>query len=296
MRHPEPRPDPFVEELAVADAALLGEIGERLRVARARRGMTRRALSEQSGVSERYLAQMEAGRGNVSVLVLHAVATALAIAPTDLLIDHPARSADSVLLEGLMAGLDRERQRAARLLVQAQCAAPDRAARIALVGLRGAGKSSLGPRLAAARGVPFHELDGAIAREAGLDLPAVFARHGHAGFRELERAALARLVAAPGGAVIAAGGSIVADPVTFALLISHCRTVWLRASPEEHMQRVIDQGDLRPMRDNRQAMDDLRAILASREALYAMADLELDTSARSEAESFAELRRLLGDQ
>jgi XRE family aerobic/anaerobic benzoate catabolism transcriptional regulator len=141
--------------------------------------------------------------------------------------------------------------------------------------------------------VPFFELDGEVEREAGLAIGAIIELHGQPAFRRLERRALERLVAEP-QAVIAAGGGIVADPGTFDLLLSYCRTVWVRASPEEHMQRVIDQGDLRPMQDdNRQAMRDLRAILASREALYARADLALDTSGKLPGESFMQLMDLI---
>jgi XRE family aerobic/anaerobic benzoate catabolism transcriptional regulator len=281
---------------AADDAGFLHGLGERLRLIRARRGTSRRILSQQSDVSERYIAQMEAGDGNVSILKLRAIAHALGVSLTELLGERVERAADAMLIEGLLSRLSEADLQEARQLLQARfatAAAGHRHGRIALIGLRGAGKSTLGRLLAAQRGVGFVELDREIEREAGMDISAVFELHGQPGFRRLERRVLERLVSQPEGAVLAAGGSIVADPATFALLLGNWRTIWVRASPEEHMQRVVDQGDLRPMQDNRQAMDDLRAILASREQLYGKADLVLDTAGRSPAQSFQDLRALL---
>src|SRR5208337_1189217 len=166
--------------------------------------------------------------------------------------------------------------------------------RIALIGLRGAGKTSLGRMLAERVHVPFFELDQEIEREAAVDLSELFDLHGQAGYRRLERQVLERLVHEGDAAVIATGGSIVAEPVTYELLLRHCLTVWVRASPEEHMQRVLGQSELRPMHDNTQALEELRAILASREALYRRADLQLDTGGRSLPESLHDLLQLLG--
>ena len=251
------------------DAAFLREIGERVRHARAQRGMPRRLLSQHSRVSERYIAQLEAGTGNVSVLLLRHIAAALGIGVVDLLAERAAVPA-------------------------VPAPDPNRATRIALIGLRGAGKTSLGRLLADRKKIPFHELDREIEREAGMEVREIFERDGQPGFRRLERQTLERLLASETACVIATGGSIVADAATFGHLLAHCLTVWIRATPEEHMQRVIAQGDLRPMRDNRQAMDDLRAILASREALYARADLTLDTSGRRLEESVAALVGMVG--
>jgi XRE family transcriptional regulator, aerobic/anaerobic benzoate catabolism transcriptional regulator len=276
-------------------AAFLRELGERLRLARARRGMTRRLLASQSGVSERYIAQMEAGSGNVSVLLLRAICGALGVPAAELLADPPDAGPERAPLDPLLARLSAAQLAEARtLLIGRFGTGPSaRRRRIALIGLRGAGKSTLGRLLAEQREVPFFELDGEVEREAGLAVGAIIELHGQAAFRRLERRALERLVAHP-EAVIAAGGGIVAEPGTFDLLLGHCRTVWIRTSPEEHMRRVIDQGDLRPMRDgDRQAMRDLRTILASREALYARADLVLDTSGKPVGESYMQLLDLI---
>ena len=278
------------------DAAFLSGVGDRLRLLRARRGMTRRVLSQQSGVSERYIAQMEAGSGNVSILLLRGIARALAVPTTELLADLPEKGVDSMLLERFLERLTPAQLEAARALLVERFAGPRaeaRRQRLALIGLRGAGKSSLGRLLADRLGHVFFELDREIEREAGVELREIFELHGQPGFRRLERVVLERLIAEPAGMVVATGGSIVAEPATFELLLSSCLTIWIRASPQEHMQRVIEQGDLRPMRDNRQSMADLRAILASRESLYAQADLTLHTTGRGLQESFDELLRIL---
>jgi XRE family aerobic/anaerobic benzoate catabolism transcriptional regulator len=238
------------------DTAFLRALGKRMRLLRARRGMTRRILADQSGVSERYISAVEAGTGNGSILLLRSLATALHVDLRALLEDDPTPA--------LPVGARAEGYRH----------------RIALIGLRGAGKSTLGCLLAPRLRVPFLELDQEIEREAGMELGEIMELHGQAGFRRMERTVLDRLIATHPAAVIAAGGGIVAEAGTFMCLMQACLTVWVKASPEQHMQRVIDQGDLRPMRDNRRSMADLRAILSSREALYAQADLQLDTTGR----------------
>jgi XRE family aerobic/anaerobic benzoate catabolism transcriptional regulator len=236
------------------DIAFLHALGQRMRLLRARRGMTRRILAAQSGVSERYISAVESGTGNGSILLLRALAQALNV--------------------GLRALLEDEAEAIAPVVSRT----PDHCDRIALIGLRGAGKSTLGSLLAQRLRVPFLELDQEIEKEAGLGLGEIMELHGQSGFRRLERGVLDRLIATHPKAVVAAGGGIVAEAATFARLIETCLTVWVKAAPEDHMQRVIDQGDLRPMRDNRRSMADLRAILASREALYARADIQIETT------------------
>ena len=238
-------------------------MGQRLRLLRARRGMTRRILAQRSGVSERYISAVESGTGNGSILLLRALCAALHVDVAALLHDDP------------------EPLPAARL--------PGHRDRIALIGLRGAGKSTLGRLLGLRLDRPFIELDREIEREAGMGLGEIMELHGQAGFRRMERSVLDRVIAAAPRVVLATGGGIVAEAATFGRLLESCLTVWVKASPEEHMQRVIDQGDLRPMRDNRRAMDDLRTILASREPLYARADLVLDTTGREVADSLSML-------
>jgi XRE family aerobic/anaerobic benzoate catabolism transcriptional regulator len=247
------------------DTAFLTALGQRLRLLRARRGMTRRILAAQSGVSERYISAVESGTGNGSILLLRALAAAL-----------------NVDLRGLLEdGVEPVAPPPAR--------DPGYRDRIALIGLRGAGKSTLGRLLAARRGVPFLELDHEIEKEAGLGLGEIMELHGQPGFRRLERTVLDRLISTHPKMVVAVGGGIVAEAATFERLLAACLTVWVKASPQEHMQRVIDQGDMRPMRDNRRSMADLRAILASREALYARADIQIATTGQGVAGALAEL-------
>ena len=245
--------------------------------------MSRQTLARQSGVSERYIAQMEAGSGNGSILLLRALAQALGVTAAMLLEESP----EATPLDALLARLDERQRSEAQTLLLAHFGEERRPARrhIALIGLRGAGKTTLGRGLAVRRGVRFHELDQEIEREAGMELGEIFGLHGQAGFRRFERQALDRMLRDPDPFVLAAGGSIVAEPATFARLLHACWTVWVRASPAEHMQRVIGQGDMRPMRNHRRAMEDLQTILASREPLYARADTELDTSGRTAEES-----------
>ncbi len=285
---------PGGEGEAADSAAFLRGLGERVRTLRARRGMTRKLLAQQSGVSERYIAQMESGSGNASILLLRAVAGALGVPPAALL---AAENDDAALVQSLLARLDGPRLREARALLLGRfggAGRETRRGRVALIGLRGAGKSTLGKLLAAHRGVPFLELDREIELEAGLSIGEIVELHGQPGFRRLERAVLERLLGERPAMVIAAGGSIVADSGTFELLLASCLVVWVRTTPELHMRRVVAQGDLRPMADSRAAMDDLRTILASRESLYAKADYQLDTSTSTVEQSFAMLREITG--
>jgi XRE family aerobic/anaerobic benzoate catabolism transcriptional regulator len=240
------------------EAAYLSRLGDRVRAWRGSNGMTRKALAAASGVSERYLAQLEAGQGNISVLLLRKLARAMSVAVETLVREAPDDSA-----------------------------APRR---IALVGLRGAGKSSLGAKLAASLGVPFIELDHEVEREAGAKLGEVFAMYGQEAYRRFERRALERVLRAHESAVIAAGGSLVTDPDTYRLLLDNCQTVWLKAKPEEHMSRVIAQGDLRPFKGRSTALEEIRTLLADRDRLYARADKTLETSGRTLKSALDELK------
>ena len=255
-------------------------LGERVRAMRARKGMTRRSLAQASAVSERHLANLEVGLGNASILVLRQVATALDCELADLLGDDDA--AEWVLIRDLLHGRgddDLHRARLALADLFGTSAKPEaRKQRIALIGLRGAGKSTLGQRLADAMGVPFIELNREIERVAGYGLTEIHNLLGPSAYRRYERRALEDVVAAYPEAVIATPGGIVSDPATFNALLANCFTVWLTAAPHEHMGRVVAQGDMRPMQGNNEAMDDLRRILAGRAAFYKKADLTFDTS------------------
>jgi len=241
------------------DSVYLGRLGERVRAWRSEHGMTRKALAAASEVSERYLAQLEAGRGNISVLLLRRVARAIGVP-----IEQLVREDDA-----------------------------PRAARIALVGLRGAGKSTLGARLARALGVAFIELDREVEKEAGAGLGEVFALYGQDAFRRFERRALERVLNQNERAVIATGGGLVTDPSSYELLLERCFCVWLKASAQEHMSRVMAQGDLRPFKGRSAALEEIRKLLADRDRLYARAPLALDTSGRTVRQTLQELRKAL---
>jgi XRE family aerobic/anaerobic benzoate catabolism transcriptional regulator len=238
----------------MTETAYLSLLGERVRAWRNEQGVTRKALSAASGVSERYLAQLEAGEGNISVLLLRKVARAMGV---------PVES------------LVREDER------KEKC--------IALLGLRGAGKSTLGEKLAQALGVAFVELDREVEREAGAELGEVFAMYGQEGFRRFERRALERVLAQHDRAVVAVGGSLVTDAATYKLLRERSLCVWLKASPEEHMARVIAQGDMRPFKGRSAALEEIRQLLADRDRLYSRADFVLDTSGKTVRSSLSQL-------
>ena len=280
---------------SAADTDYLKSIGERVRATRARRGMTRKLLARDSGVSERYLAQLETGQGNISILLLRQIASALDIRVEALVLEGAEPPVDLVhTTEFLRRLAAAELGEARRLLVQ-HFGGVDLAARrgrIALIGLRGAGKSTLGALLADRLEVPFLELDRLIEQESGVALSAIFDLYGQGGFRRLERRCLDQVIERYPRFVLATGGSLVSEPATFERLLTMCFTVWLRATPEEHMQRVIAQGDMRPMADNRESMSDLRRILEVREPLYRKADLVIETSDSDPEQSVS---RLMGE-
>lgn len=278
----------------VSDEGYLRALGERVREIRARRGMTRRILSRDSRVSERYIAQLESGLGNISILLLRQLAHALDTPLEALVLEGPEPPIELVHSIALLRRLQPpELSSARRLLAQAfGTKDADRRNRVALIGLRGAGKSTLGRLLAKHRGCPFIELDREIETEAGASLGAIFDLYGQPGFRRLERRCLERVVAANERLVLAPGGGIVSDPSTFERLLATCFTVWIKASAAEHMERVVAQGDTRPMAEN-EAMADLKRILRGRETLYAKADAVVDSSRRTVEESFGDLLSLL---
>lgn len=278
---------------AAANEAFLQSLGERVRDARARRGVTRKALAHDSGVSERYLAQLESGQGNVSVLLLQRIAIALSLSATEFLQQGAEQSAELALIWQFLQRLPAQKLPLVRsqLLRDYGTAQSDRVKRIALIGLRGAGKSTLGSRLAKQLDAPFIELDREVERSAGTSLSEIFLLYGQAGYRRYERRCLEDVLKRNERAVIATGGSIVSEPGTYDLLLSTCLTVWLKAQPEEHMARVVAQGDTRPMTGNREAMEDLHRILRGRNALYARADLTIDTARKTIEQSLHQLRK-----
>jgi XRE family aerobic/anaerobic benzoate catabolism transcriptional regulator len=287
---------PLDQQSSAADADYLTLLGERVRETRARRGMTRKLLARDSGVSERYLAQLETGQGNISILLLRQIARALDIPVESLVLQGPEPPVDLVHTTEFLRRLPAaELAEARRFLVQhfGGVDVEARRGRLALLGLRGAGKSTLGAMLADRLEVPFLELDRLIEQESGVSLSAIFDLYGQSGFRRLERRCLDQVIERHPRFVLATGGSLVSEPATFERLLTMCFTVWLKATPEEHMQRVIAQGDMRPMADNRESMSDLERILEVREPLYRKADLTIDTSALSLEESVDLLDRTI---
>jgi len=279
--------------LAASDPQFLLALGRRMRAARERDGLSRKALSKAAEVSERYLAALELGEGNASVILLRRVAAALGVHVTDLIEEAGATPERATLLR-LLDSLSPERLHEALVRLSQEFGQDEsvRRQRIALIGLRGAGKSTLGAALAQALGRSFIELDREIEREAGIGLSEVFLLYGQAGYRRIERRCLERLLQSRDPIVLSVGGGIVSESETFDLLLKQCYTVWIKARPEEHMARVLAQGDLRPMAGHAEAMEDLKRILASREPLYARADAVLDTAGVSVDASVTALRGL----
>ncbi len=276
--------------------AFVAAIGRLVRLARAKRGMTRRQLAHASGASERYLAQIEGGEGNPSVIMLASIAQALDVPIIELLPRSNGRTAAMAQILDVLARTPRAELPALAELIESRAArgaAIDRGRRIALVGLRGAGKSTLGRRLADALGCPFIELDRLVEQNYGARIPDLIEMAGLATFRRYERACLERVIAEHDAAVIATAGGIVSDSETYALLLRRTHTVWIKARPDEHMRRVMAQGDFRPMAQNREAMADLVAILDARRADYARAQAELDTSGDTVEQSCAKLARIV---
>ncbi len=275
-------------------------LGERVKIARARKGMTRRALAQAAEVSDRHLANLEYGLGNPSILVLLQVANALQCSLAELVGDVTTRSPEWLLLRELLQQHDEAALRRIRRQIsesQGTAKAGPRLVnpRLALIGLRGAGKSTLGRMLAEDLGFPFVELSREIEKFAGCSIAEIQALYGVNAYRRYERQALEEAIQIYPEAVIATPGGLVSDPATFNLLLGHCSTVWLKADPEDHMGRVRAQGDLRPMAASPEAMQDLCNILAGRAAFYSKADLTLDTSRQPLPETFGLLRASVRD-
>ncbi len=267
-------------------------LGKRVRALRKRRAVTRKVLATDADVSERHLAQLESGEGNVSIVLLRRIAAALGVSLPELLASEVDEPAEKRLIQQFLERLPAHRLedvvgRLTRDFGHEQTA---RRSRIALIGLRGAGKSTLGARLGSALHVPFVELDGEIEKDTGMPLAEIFSLYGQSGYRAIERRTLERVTREHDHAVFSIGGGVVSEKETYDYLLSHCYTIWIKALPEEHMTRVIAQGDLRAMAGSNRAMEDLRQILETREPLYRKADLVLDTSGTPVEESFGQLK------
>lgn len=272
----------------------LAALGERVRALRARRGLTRKAVAQAAGISERYLANLEYGVGNASILVLQQVAEALRCSVAELIGDVTTSSPEWLLIRELLEHRDEATLRRVRIaigeLLGTGGANAARSSRIALLGLRGAGKSTLGAMLAEDLGFPFVELSREIEKFAGCTIAEIQALYGMNAYRRYERRALEEAIQIYPEAVIAIPGGLVSEPATFNLLLAHCTTVWLYADPEDHMKRVIAQGDTRPMADSSEAMEDLKRILNVRAAFYSKAEFKVDTSAQPLQPTFLALR------
>lgn len=289
----------------VADATVLVSgkhpfleaLGERVRAARARRGLTRKAVAVAAGISERHLANLEYGEGNASILVLLQVARALQCSLAEMMGDVSTSSPEWLLIRELLVACDEAALRRVRLAIGevlgTGASNSTGSPRIALVGLRGAGKSTLGAMLAEDLGFPFVELSRDIERLAGCSVSEIQSLYGMNAYRRYERRALEEAIQIYPEVVMATPGGLVSDPASFNQLLNHCTTVWLQADPQDHMQRVRAQGDLRPMAASREAMEDLKRILAGRAAFYSKAQCKVDTSAQSLEATFALLRQVV---
>jgi XRE family aerobic/anaerobic benzoate catabolism transcriptional regulator len=274
-----------------AESRFLEQLGQRVRTMRALRGMSRKVLAKVSGISERYIAQLEGGKGNVSIVLLRRVSNAMGAHLEDL-IPSTEPSPDWAVIRDLLRKASPGQIVQAKDILAGQSGLAHRRksfAGIALIGLRGAGKSTLGKMLANKIGWKFVELNKEIEAENGLSVAEIIALYGQEGFRRMEQAALGQLLTDNGLTVLATGGGIVSEPLTFDLVLSSFYTIWLKAEPEEHMARVRGQGDLRPMADDRSAMAELRNILVSREPLYARANAVVDTAGLSVEDAGARL-------
>ncbi len=275
----------------IAPASYLRLLGERVRDARARHGMTRRMLARDSGISERYLAELEAGRGNLSIALLRRLASAIDVPVAELVSDDPARPIEYTLLVERLGRLEPgELTEASAMVAERFGDRSGRLNRIALIGLRGAGKSTLGTMLARHLGWRFIEMSREIEKEAGVSVNEIFDLWGQASYRRYERRALERILRTENKLVLASGGGLVSEPATFERLLDSFYTIWLEAAPEEHWDRVIRQGDHRVENSgDTEALVDMRRILAQRDALYGKADLRVDTSGKSVRQSLKQL-------
>jgi XRE family aerobic/anaerobic benzoate catabolism transcriptional regulator len=278
-----------------ADEIFLSAVAKSLRAARARRGMTRKQLAQDSGVSERLLAQLEMGEGNISIVLLRRITDALNFSLIDLFMDVREPQPEKRFIQNLLERLPDHRLQevAQRLTREFGEDVKLRWNRLALIGLRGAGKSTLGAKIAKEFKAPFVELDAEIEKDAGIPLAEIFSLYGQSGYRRIERRTMERVLQQHQRVVISVGGGVVSEKENYDYLLKNCFTIWIKAQPEEHMARVIAQGDFRAMENNDEAMEDLRRILEAREPFYLRADGTVDTSGETEEKSFAKLKTVI---
>jgi XRE family transcriptional regulator, aerobic/anaerobic benzoate catabolism transcriptional regulator len=298
--HVDSKPSLASDSEGAVKNPFLVALGERVRNQRARRGLTRKALAGAASVSERHLANLEYGVGNASILVLQQVADALECPLAELHGDQTTSNPEWLMLRKLLEPCNEAQLKNLRLNIAQFLGAgqadfllakqPKRSERIALIGLRGAGKSTLGRMLSEALGYPFFEMGAEIEKLAGCTVAEIQALYGVNAYRRYERRALDSLIAEHSQAVIATPGGLVSDVTTFNMLLTHCTSVWLQAEPQDHMQRVRAQGDMRPMAASKEALDDLKNILAGRAAFYSKADIQINTSAQALPETLALLQ------
>ena len=283
------------KETWAPEADFLSALGKRVREVRNRRGMTRKVTARDADVSERHLAQIESGEGNVSIVLLRRIAKALNVSLGDLFAPAAQEPAEKQMISRFLERLPAHRLEdvASRLLRDFGPEEKARRQRIALIGLRGAGKSTLGAKLAHEMNTPFVELDREIEKDTGMPLAEIFSLYGQSGYRAIEKRTLERVLQEYDRAVLSVGGGVVSEKETYDYLLSRCYTAWIKARPEEHMSRVMEQGDFRAMAGNPRAMEDLRRILQAREPLYRKADLCIDTSGIPVEESFVKLKTAL---
>ncbi|WP_323034719.1 helix-turn-helix transcriptional regulator [Pararhodobacter sp.] len=279
-----------------AVAALISRVGERVRKARELKGIPRRVLSEVSGVSPRYLALLEAGEGNISIGLLQRVAEALDHRIEWLLGEDDPWTSDALRVTEMFRAATAETRAKVLEVLAPHPETSTRQQRIALIGLRGAGKSTLGALVGAELGLPFVELNREIEEQSGMPVTEVMAFYGHEGYRRLEAQALSRIVATHDSMILAVAGGIVTDPDVFKALLTHFHTIWIKASPADHMARVRAQGDMRPMANNPEAMEQLKHILTSRETLYDQAQAKLETTGRTVSQSVEDLVALIAER
>jgi XRE family aerobic/anaerobic benzoate catabolism transcriptional regulator len=281
--------------LPAREEEFLAFVGTRVRELRNRRGMTRKMVAQEANVSERHLAQLESGEGNISIVLLRRIAGALNVSLAELFAPSVEEPAEKQTIRRVLERLPAHRleEVVSRLLREFGAEEKLRRMRVALIGLRGAGKSTLGSRLAQESDIPFIELDREIEKDMGMPLAEIFSLYGQSGYRAIEKRTLERALNESRRAVVSVGGGVVSEKETYDYLLANCYTVWIKAQPDEHMSRVIAQGDFRAMAGSDQAMEDLRRILEAREPLYRKADMVLDTSGNSVEESFSKFKAAL---